>query len=75
MVLEYRNISCKIKYFCLVLILLHSSYIYDLFDFYFSLLQTVEEDKENMAKKYEDELTDLRDKTRTMEDTQYVLHT
>jgi len=34
----------------------------------------VEEDKENMAKQYEDELTDLRDKTRTMDDTKYVLH-
>ena len=73
MVLEYRNISCKIKYFCLVLILLHICYPWAIW-FLFSTLQAVEEDKENMAKQYEDELTDLRDKTRTMEDTKYVLH-
>ena len=31
----------------------------------------MEEDKENMAKQYENELTDLRDKARTMEDTNW----
>ena len=36
-----------------------------------STLQTVGEDKENMSKQYEDELTDLRDKARTMENTNW----